>query len=158
MRSEEMYISVGDVFGDALKIKLDEGAIAPKKKYAGDAGADIYAYESIVIMPNSTVAVKTGNYFLVPKGFEVQIRSRSGLALNYGIFVLNSPGTIDHGYTGEVRVILHNVSDKPFEVNKGDRIAQAVIAPVVTMPVLIVDHLEKTERGDSGFGSTGISG
>lgn len=141
-----------------LEIKLDEGATPPKKKYKGDAGADICANETVTIMPNSVVAVKTGNYFLLPFGFEAQIRSRSGLALNNKVFVLNSPGTIDQGYTGEIKVILYNIGEEPFVVNKGDRIAQVVLAPIVEMPIEIVDSLEKTDRGDSGFGSTGISG
>lgn len=141
---------------NALKIKLDEGAKVPEKKYEGDAGADIFSNENVEIKPGETVAVGTGNYFSIPEGYEVQIRSRSGLALKNNIFVLNSPGTIDHGYTGEVKVILHNLGKETFKVEKGDRIAQAVVSALVKIPIAIVESLEETERGDSGFGSTGM--
>jgi dUTP pyrophosphatase len=139
-----------------IKIKLDEGAKLPLRKHKNDAGADLFSNQDVIIYPGETKVVGTGNYFSIPEGFEIQIRSRSGLALKNSVFVLNSPGTIDSGYIGEVGVILHNAGKEPFVVSKGDRIAQAVIAPVCLLGFEVVDTLEETDRGDGGFGSTGV--
>lgn len=139
----------------SIKIKLDEGAKLPSRKHENDAGADLFSNQDVIIPSGETRAVGTGNYFSIPKGFEVQIRSRSGLALKNSVFVLNSPGTIDSGYIGEIGIILHNAGKEDFIVSKGDRIAQAVIAPVCLLNFKVVDELENTERGTGGFGSTG---
>ena len=112
--------------------------------------------ESIIIKPLQRLLVKTGLYISLQKGYEAQIRPRSGLALKKGISVLNSPGTIDADYRGEIGVILINLSDSDFEINSGDRIAQMVIAKHETISWKIVDKLDESKRGDKGFGSTGV--
>lgn len=100
--------------------------------------------------------VSTGIAADIPDGYEIQVRPRSGLALKHGITVLNTPGTIDSDYTGEIKVILHNVRDEAYKINKGDRIAQLVIGRVIKLPIEEVDEItKKTERGSGGFGSTG---
>ncbi len=135
----------------------------PSYEKEGDSGFDIRAnLESpIEIEPGKRVLIKTGLFFEIPNGFELQVRSRSGLALKNGIMVLNSPGTVDSGYRGEIGVILYN-SDKneTFYVNNGDRIAQGVIAPVQTRDKIKFNKTNKlsdTDRGLGGFGSTGVS-
>lgn len=142
-----------------LQIKLGEGARMPVRKNEGDAGADLYSTENVIIAPMGRAVVGTGLYFEIPSGYEVQIRSRSGLAAKNGVFVLNSPGTIDEGYRNEVKVILQNLGKEPFTVNKGDRIAQMVISSL--SPHILVAEVDKlsnveTERGLGGFGSTGV--
>ncbi|MBQ7977099.1 MAG: dUTP diphosphatase [Clostridia bacterium] len=137
--------------------KLDEKAILPKYAKPGDAGMDISSIEDIVIPARGIALVHTGLCMQLPERTEAQVRSRSGLALKHGIFVLNSPGTIDEGYTGEICVILGNLKDEDFKVNSGDRIAQMVIAELC--PVTISEtkgELKQTERGSGGFGSSGI--
>ena len=136
-------------------IKLDDNAIVPEYKTKGAAGADIFSNESVSIHPRSWKLIKTGLRIKVPDGFEAQVRPRSGLALINGVTVLNSPGTIDSDYTGELGVILMNHSEYYVEIQHGDRIAQLVISPVVRAEFSIVDSFEPTERGDGGFGSTG---
>lgn len=142
--------------GFAIKVKLEDGALMPQKKFEDDAGADIHAYEDVVIYPGETVGVRTGVRMSIPKGYEVQVRSRSGLALNHGVFVLNGVGTIDQGFIGEIKVILHNVGKEPFQIRKGDRIAQLVVSALANLPVVKVESFGETERGDGGFGSTGM--
>ncbi len=129
----------------------------PLPKYAkqGDAGMDICAAEDIHISPFNWTAVSTGLYVEIPEGYEIQIRSRSGLAYKHGIQVLNSPGTIDSGYRGEIKVILKNNDHRTYNVSKGDRIAQMVIAPVTTATLTEVAEISETERGEGGLGSTG---
>ena len=100
--------------------------------------------------------VSTGVFPEIPENFEIQVRSRSGLAAKNGVFVLNSPGTVDSDYRGEIKVILANMSDKPFEIRKGDRIAQLVVSPVQQADFEIVSEISDTERSAGGFGSTGI--
>ena len=100
--------------------------------------------------------VSTGLFPEIPENFEIQVRSRSGLAAKNGVFVLNSPGTVDSDYRGEIKVILANMSDKVFEIRKGDRIAQLVVAPVQQAEFSIVSEISETERSKGGFGSTGI--
>ena len=125
----------------------------PTYQTSGSAGMDIYAAvnEPIIILPRQTVLVPTSLAIALPDGFEAQVRSRSGLAARYGVFALNAPGTIDSDYRGEIKVILSNFGDEPFVVNRGDRIAQLVIAEFQ-----LVDELPDTHRSDGGFGSTGI--
>ena len=129
----------------------------PSYKTSGAAGADICAFlsESIVLKVGERFAVPTGLSFEIPDGFEIQIRPRSGLALNHGVTCLNAPGTIDSDYRGEIKVVLINLGDKDFEINNGDRIAQMVVAPVVQCNFEVVKELSSTVRGEGGFGSTG---
>ena len=129
----------------------------PLPKYAkhGDAGMDICAAEDVQIKAFSWTTIPTGIYLEIPEGYECQIRSRSGLAAKFGIFVLNSPGTIDSGYRGEVKIILKNEDHRPYEVKKGDRIAQMVFAPVTNATLTEVAELSDTDRGEGGLGSTG---
>lgn len=136
--------------------KLHYNAILPNYAHKSDSGLDLYSCDNSVIMPNEAKLIGTGIKIQLPENTEAQIRSRSGLALNYGVIVLNSPGTIDEGYRGEIKVLLINHGKKPFEIKIGDRIAQMVIVPVLRPEILEVDELENTDRGASGFGSTGI--
>ena len=138
--------------------RLDHGAGLPMPAYAtsGAAGMDICASESLTLRAGKRHAVATGFAFAIPDGYEVQVRPRSGLALKHGITCLNTPGTIDSDYRGEVKVILANLGDEDFMINTGDRIAQIVVAPVTQGMMIEVDALDDTERGTGGFGSTGV--
>ena len=140
----------------SIKFKLAEGAALPEYKTTGAAGADICSNEDCSIDPNNWKMVSTGVFPEIPENFEIQVRSRSGLAAKNGLFVLNSPGTVDSDYRGEIKVILANMSDKPFEIRKGDRIAQLVVSPVQQANFEIVSDISETERSAGGFGSTGI--
>ncbi len=140
----------------SIKFKLAEGASLPEYKTSGAAGADVCSNEDCSIDPNSWKMVSTGLFPEIPENFEIQVRSRSGLAAKNGVFVLNSPGTVDSDYRGEIKVILANMSDKPFEVKKGDRIAQLVVTPVQQADFSVVSEVSETERSSGGFGSTGI--
>ena len=130
----------------------------PKYETLFSAGMDLRANleQSIVIKPFQRLVVKTGLFISLKQGYEAQIRPRSGLALKKGITVLNSPGTIDADYRGEIGVILINLSDSDFEINTGDRIAQMIIAKHETIEWEAVDKLDDSVRGDKGFGSTGV--
>ena len=119
------------------------------------AGLDVVAAESLTLAPGARHAVATGFAIAIPHGYEVQVRPRSGLALKHGLSVLNTPGTIDSDYRGEVKVILANLGDAPFEIVRGERIAQWVPAPVQRARFAEVDDLDETARGAGGFGSTG---
>jgi dUTP pyrophosphatase len=132
-----------------------EGLPLPSYATAGAAGLDVVAAESLTLAPGGRHAVATGFALAIPAGFEVQVRPRSGLALKHGITCLNTPGTIDSDYRGEVKVILANLGDSPFEVARGERIAQLVPAPVQRAAFREVGELEETGRGEGGFGSTG---
>ena len=136
-------------FGDLL---------LPTYESPGAAGMDIAAAitADIVIAPGARHAVPSGLAIAVPAGHEVQIRPRSGLALRHGVTVANAPGTIDSDYRGEVKVILINLGEAPITISRGMRIAQMVVAPVIQASLALVDMLDSTERGDGGFGSTGI--
>lgn len=139
-----------------LKInKISHSAIIPNYAHKGDAGLDLYASEMSTIGPGKVGCVKTGVAIELPEGTEAQVRPRSGLAINNGITVLNSPGTIDEGYRGEITVILINHSGKTFEVLPGMKIAQMVVKPVLSVDIEVVDNLSSTTRGERGFGSTG---
>jgi len=122
----------------------------------GSAGFDLYSVEDLSIKPKDIAVVKTGISIEIPSGFEVQIRSRSGLAAKSKVFVLNSPGTIDSDYRGEVCVILANLSDNDFVISKGDRIAQAVLSKYEIAKFTLLDSLSETSRGANGFGSSGL--
>lgn len=132
-----------------------KGLLPPSYATAGAAGLDVVAAEDITLAPGQRHAVATGFAIAIPEGYEVQVRPRSGLALKHGITCLNTPGTIDHDYRGEVKVILANLGTKPFEVRRGERIAQLVPAPVLKADFVEVDLLGETSRGAGGFGSTG---
>lgn len=148
--------SLNDSVPVAVK-RLDHGADLPLPAYAtaGAAGMDVVAAEAVTLAPGGRHAVATGLAMAIPPGFEVQVRPRSGLALKHGVTVPNTPGTIDSDYRGELKVILINHGAAPFEVRRGDRIAQLVLAPVVQAAWLEVSELDETVRGMGGFGSTG---
>lgn len=145
--------------------KLDEKAVIPAYAHKGDAGFDLSAIvlektsdsytDKTTILPGQKYIARTGLAFAVPQGYELQVRPRSGLAYKHGITVINSPGTVDSGYRGEVMVILLNTGTEPFEIKTGDRIAQAVINKLPKVIIREVEDLDKTERGSGGFGSTG---
>ena len=140
----------------ALK-RLAHGKGLPLPSYATEhaAGLDVVAAEDVTLAPGARHAVATGFALAIPEGFEVQVRPRSGLALKHGVTCLNTPGTIDSDYRGEVKVILANLGDEPFEIRRGERIAQLVPAPVLRAGFTEVDDLDETGRGAGGFGSTG---
>jgi len=132
-----------------------EGLPAPAYATDGAAGLDVVAAENLTLAPGQRHAVATGFAIAIPEGHEVQVRPRSGLALKHGITCLNTPGTIDHDYRGEVKVILANLGSEPFEVRRGERIAQLVPAVVTRARFSEVAVLGETSRGSGGFGSTG---
>ena len=132
-----------------------DGLPLPAYATAGAAGLDVVAAENVTLAPGQRRAVATGFAIAIPEGYEVQVRPRSGLALKHGITCLNTPGTIDHDYRGEVKIILANLGNEPFEVRRGERIAQLVPASVTRAAFREVDILCETERGAGGFGSTG---
>jgi dUTP pyrophosphatase len=138
-------------------LRLPHGAGLPLPAYATDgaAGMDVVAAEELTLAPGARHAVATGFAMAIPDGYEVQVRPRSGLALKHGVTCLNTPGTIDSDYRGEVKVILANLSDAPFPIHRGDRIAQLVPAPVQRALLIEQDALDDTARGSGGFGSTG---
>lgn len=139
-----------------LKVKrLSSKAILPAYSHAGDAGLDLYCVDDRELAPGKIALVPTGIAIELPKGTEAQIRPRSGLALRHGITVLNSPGTIDQGYRGEIGVILINHGDATFRIARGTKIAQLVIQPVILVEVEEVLDLSESARGVGGFGSTG---
>lgn len=141
-----------------VKCVTSPGAVLPSYQTKGAAGADICACieTDVVIGVGERVMVPTGLFFEIPQGYEVQVRPRSGLAVKNGVTCLNTPGTIDSDYRGEVKVILINLGQKPFTVKNGDRIAQIVVSPVEQVSFCKVDVLSSTERGEGGFGSTGV--
>lgn len=139
-----------------LKVqKIHSEAIIPNYAHKGDAGLDLYSVEEVKINPSETALIKTGIKIELPPQTEAQVRPRSGLALKHGITVLNTPGTIDEGYRGEVGVVLINHGKETFVVEKGMKIAQMVVKPVWYVEVDEVQELSETERAEGGFGSTG---
>lgn len=144
--------------GIAVRVtRLPHGEELPLPAYATDgaAGMDVVAAEDVTLAPGGRHAVATGFAVAIPEGYEIQVRPRSGLALKHGITVPNTPGTIDSDYRGELKVILINHGAEPFPINRGDRIAQLVLAPVTLGLWREVAELDETERGAGGFGSTG---
>jgi len=141
--------------------RLAHGADLPLPSYATaqSAGLDLMAAvgDDVTLAPGGRQLIPTGLAIALPAGFEAQVRPRSGLALKHGITVLNSPGTIDADYRGEVQVLLINHGAQPFVIRRGDRIAQMVVAPVTQIAWNIVERLDETERGSGGYGSTGIA-
>jgi dUTP pyrophosphatase len=148
-----------------LRVKIINNSTNSDPSYqkVGDSGFDFMASlpegATITIEPLKRALIPTGLHFQIPIGFELQVRPRSGLALKNGITVLNTPGTVDSGYRGEVKVILYNTGEEPFIIKNGDRIAQGVIAPVQfskTTKFIRVNNLDESDRGSGGFGSTGV--
>jgi dUTP pyrophosphatase len=156
-----MVIKMSDPVIRFLKTHPD--AVLPAAQTAGSAGADLCAVmpdgvSAQIMRPGARLLIDTGLKVAVPDGFELQIRPRSGLALKHGVTVLNAPGTIDSDYRGPLKVILVNLGEENFTIRTGDRVAQAVLAPVTPFRGEIVETLDETARGEGGFGSTGVSG
>ena len=131
----------------------------PEYAYKSDSGFDLRAVDDIWVQANDRKLIPTGLKFDIPDGFEIQVRSKSGLALNHGLMVLNSPGTVDSGYQGEIKVIMFNTTNQRIKIEKGQKIAQAVVCPVVNgrwIDLIKVDVLPEKDRNDNGFGSTGL--
>ena len=141
-----------------LKCMLKEGASVPSYQSSESAGCDVRAFlsEDLVIRSGEAKLVPTGLYLEIPEGYEIQVRPRSGLALRNSVTVLNSPGTIDSDYRGEIGIILINHSDRDFCVRNGDRIAQLVLSRVEKARFTVADSLAESGRGSGGFGSTGV--
>ncbi|MUU50095.1 dUTP diphosphatase [Helicobacter pylori] len=143
-----------------MKIKIQKihpNALIPKYQTEGSSGFDLHAVEEVVIKPHSVGLVRIGICLSLEVGYELQVRTRSGLALNHQVMVLNSPGTVDNDYRGEIKVILANLSDKDFKVQVGDRIAQGVVQKTHKAEFIECEQLDETSRGSGGFGSTGVS-
>ena len=136
--------------------KLVPDAVLPSYAHPSDAGMDVRSVEALTIAPGRRALVHMGLVMLLPPGYEAQVRPRSGLALKSGVTVLNTPGTIDSGYRGEVGVILANFGEADFSVRPGDKIAQIVIAPVTQPEIVETSEVDETDRGAGGFGSTGV--
>jgi len=135
--------------------KIKDNAIIPKYAHHGDAGVDLYSTEDYVLKPGERTLVSTGIQIAVPKGHEAQVRPKSGLALKHGISVCNTPGTVDAGYRGEVGVIVINLGNEDFKIEKGKKVAQMVFNQIEEAEFEEVEDLDDTTRGDGGFGSTG---
>ncbi|MEG8039300.1 dUTP diphosphatase [Sphingomonas sp. LR60] len=148
MRSEPIRIAL-------RRLPHGEGLPLPGYATSGAAGMDVVAAEDVTLAPGARGAIATGFAIAIPEGFEVQVRPRSGLALKHGVTCLNTPGTIDADYRGEIKVILANLGSEPFEIRRGERIAQLVPAAVTLASMIEVDALDTTDRGEGGFGSTG---
>ncbi|GHP44862.1 dUTP diphosphatase [Helicobacter pylori] len=143
-----------------MKIKIQKihpNALIPKYQTEGSSGFDLHAVEEVMIKSHSVGLVKIGICLSLEAGYELQVRTRSGLALNHQVMVLNSPGTVDNDYRGEIKVILANLSDKDFKVQVGDRIAQGVVQKTYKAEFIECERLDETSRGSGGFGSTGVS-
>ncbi|EMG83941.1 dUTP diphosphatase [Helicobacter pylori] len=143
-----------------MKIKIQKihpNALIPKYQTEGSSGFDLHAVEEVVIKPHGVGLVRIGICLSLEVGYELQVRTRSGLALNHQVMVLNSPGTVDNDYRGEIKVILANLSDKDFKVQVGDRIAQGVVQKAYKAEFTECEQLDETSRGSGGFGSTGVS-
>ena len=136
-------------------LKLNQLAITPRYEHSGDAGLDLFSVEDMEIPVGESRLIRTGIAIEIPMGTEAQVRPRSGLALKHGITVLNTPGTIDAGYRGEIGVILINHGSEAFQIYQNMKIAQMVITPVIYATLEVVDELSSSTRGEKGFGSSG---
>lgn len=136
--------------------RLSESATLPKYQSKQASGFDLHSVDNYVLKPGETHLISTGLAFDIPEGYEIQIRPRSGLSAKTGLRVANAPGTVDADYTGEVKIIMANTGNLIEIIDKGDRIAQAVLAPVVQAEIVEVEEINQTERGSAGFGSTGV--
>jgi dUTP pyrophosphatase len=142
-----------------LKYTNDSENKEPEYAYESDSGFDLRSTEEVWIQENGRKLIPTGLRFDIPDGYEIQVRSKSGLALNQGLMVLNSPGTVDSGYQGEVKVILFNTTNERIKIEKGQKIAQAVLCPVLNgkwVDLVKVESIQEKDRNDKGFGSTGL--
>ena len=137
-------------------LRTDPVAQLPVYAHPGDAGMDVRSIEEVTLSPGARALIHTGLVLMLPPNAEAQVRPRSGLAIKHGITVLNTPGTIDAGYRGEVGVILINLGTEPFVVEKGMKIAQLVVSPVAQAEIVEVTSVDETDRGAGGFGSTGV--
>ena len=135
-----------------MKIALDKDATMPERAHDDDGGLDLYANETAYIAPHTWCAVSTGTHAAVPRGFVGLLTSKSGLMAKHG---LTCRGTIDAGYTGTIKAVIFNHSDRVYKVEKGQKVTQMVLVPIITPELELVDKLEETERGDNGFGSSG---
>lgn len=173
---EPDYQNIMDIFGvDVAELERDmanfeqkmkveysqsnEDSVDPQYAYPTDSGFDLFSTEEVEIESFGRSLIPTGLHIDIPDGYEIQVRSKSGLALKQGLMVLNSPGTVDQGYTGEIQVILFNTTKNNIIIKKGQKIAQAVISPVVSgkwIKLTKVDNINNKDRGKKGFGSTGI--
>ena len=144
---------MSDIFW--VRCEVENAELIPKYQTQGSAGCDLYASDNYTIKPGRRGIVSTGLKIELPPGFEAQVRPRSGLAAKYGITVLNTPGTVDEDYRGEIKVILLNTGDEEFSISKGDRIAQLVFCRVFRGIFQPTENLSSTDRGSGGFGSTG---
>ena len=174
--SDTDYQSIMDEFGlDIVSLEKEMGVYQPKMDlkysfsnddatnptyaYPTDSGFDLYSTEQIVLGKFGRELVSTGLNIDIPDGYEIQVRTKSGLAIKEGLIVLNSPGTVDQGYTGEIKVIMFNTNPYPVTIKKGQKIAQAVLSPVVCgkwINFIKVENIEDKDRSDNGFGSTGV--
>ena len=159
---ESAYLEVQNNVTNKLNLsytKISEDAIDPQYAYESDSGFDLWSVEEVHFLPFERKLVPTGLSFDIPEGYEIQVRTKSGLAIKQGLMVLNSPGTVDQGYTGEVKVILMNMNNYAMTVTKNQKIAQAVLCPVVSgkwINLVSSTSINQKERGSNGFGSTGI--
>ena len=139
-----------------LKVKkIHEDAKIPAYAHEGDSGMDLYSVEETILQPGERKLVKTGLQISLPKGFEAQVRPKSGLAAKFGVTVLNTPGTVDSGYRGEIMALMVNLGSHEYKIEKVKKIAQMVIAKVEEAEIEVVENLDDTTRKDGGFGSTG---
>lgn len=139
--------------------KSNPDAVNPNYAYETDSGFDLYSTEEMWVFPSDRILVPTGIHVDIPDGYEIQVRSKSGLAIKQGLMVLNSPGTVDQGYTGEIQVIIFNTSKDRIKIEKGQKIAQAVLCPVVSgkwINLVEKKEINSKDRNEKGFGSTGI--
>lgn len=151
-----------DAFQPTMPLQFSTSSdysVHPKYAYPTDSGFDLHSTEELTIEPFGRILAPTGLHFDIPDGYEIQVRSKSGLALKQGLMVLNSPGTVDQGYTGEIKVILFNTTKDTITIEKGQKVAQGVVSPVVCgkwINLVKVDNVEDKDRSNNGFGSTGI--
>jgi dUTP pyrophosphatase len=157
--------SINQFFEESMvsKIQLnytsDSDNKEPEYAYGSDSGFDLRSTEELWVQANDRKLIPTGLRFDIPDGYEIQVRSKSGLALNQGLMVLNSPGTVDSGYQGEIKVIIFNTTNERIKIERGQKIAQAVLCPVVNgkwINLVKVEEIGEKDRNDKGFGSTGI--
>lgn len=140
-----------------VKIKKIKDVKLPLYAHEGDAGVDLYSAEECILKPLERKAVSTGIKMAIPQGYEGQVRPKSGLAINYGISVINTPGTVDSGYRGEVKVLCVNLSNEDYRIEKDAKIAQMVFNKIEHATISEVEELDETSRGEGGFGSTGLN-
>ena len=141
----------------SIPVVVADGASLPRYQTEGSAGMDLVSTEPVELAPGERKLVGTGIQVAIPAGFEGQVRPRSGLAVRHGISMVNTPGTIDSDYRGEIKVLLINLGDSVVKLGQGERVAQLVICPLMRADWLVVKSLDDTERGGGGFGSTGVA-